>query len=306
LLTEHSLKKNGINVLFRSLANIRLKTVATIAYLPDFQHIHFPEMFSKIERDTIQNEFEQTAAFATRVILPTKSAKDTFEKMFSKYAHKVRVWHPISSVPEAFYDHDPIKTLELYGLPEKFVYLPNQFWKHKNHEALFKAVKALKDKGIKVIIVCTGNSFDYRHPGYFSELMGKIASLGIRDQVIYLGLIPHEHVLSLMRQSVCAVNPSLFEGWGVTVDEARSVGKQMLLSDITAHRELASSDAVFFNPTDCNDLIDKLESVWQTGKPGPDHDLEKKAREELPERIKIFAQTFISSTEDALREVREG
>jgi glycosyltransferase involved in cell wall biosynthesis len=182
---------------------------------------------------------------------------------------------------------------KLYNLPEKFFYLPNQFWKHKNHELVFQAVKALKEKGEKILIVCTGSPFDYRHPGYHTQLFNKVSQWNLHDNIIYLGLVPREHVLLFIRQSICVLNPSLFEGFSMTVEEAESVGKQLLISDIPVHRERKLSKVTFFNPRDCGDLMEKLNKIWHDTLPGPDIELELKARQELPNRLRSCAEAFI-------------
>ena len=41
---------------------------------------------------------------------------------------------------------------------KNYLIVPNQFWKHKNHLILVKAIKRLKDKKLKFKIVLTGDS----------------------------------------------------------------------------------------------------------------------------------------------------
>jgi glycosyltransferase involved in cell wall biosynthesis len=291
---EMVLKKNGINVVFAPCFVGKYPQIATLSWLPDFQHIHLPAMFSEAERLSRDRTFLQSAKLATRIILMSEAAKKDFESFAPGYAHKARALHPFSYVPPSVYNSDLKSILNLYHLPERFIYLPNQFWKHKNHEIVFEALKILKDKGNRVVIMCTGYPGDYRHSTYFADLWQKISQWNIRDQVIYLGLIPHEHVLLLMRQSICVLNPSLFEGFGITVDEAHSVGKQVLLSDIPVHREQNPPKATFFDPTNVEDLTEKMERVWKESSPGPDFELEDKARKELPNRIREYAQSFMS------------
>lgn len=43
--------------------------------------------------------------------------------------------------------------------------------------------------------------------------------------------MPYEHVPALLRESVALLNPSLFEGWSTTVEEGKSPGKHVLMSD---------------------------------------------------------------------------
>lgn len=294
MIVGHVLRSHGVDVLFGFGLINQYFRVATLSWLPDFQHIHLPEMFSEAERHSRDRIFLQSARLATRIVLPTEAAKKDFESFAPNYADKAVALHPISYVPQSIYSYDLNSILKFYHLPEKFVYLPNQFWKHKNHERVFYALKILKDRGIKVTLVCTGYPGDRRHPSYLADLWQKASQWDIRYQVVYLGLIPHEHVLLLIRQSICVLNPSLFEGWGIAADEARSVGKHVLLSDIAPHREQNIPRATFFDPRNCEDLAKKLEEIWCQSLPGPDKALEYEARHSLPERILKYAQGFMS------------
>jgi glycosyltransferase involved in cell wall biosynthesis len=263
-------------------------------WLPDFQHIHLPEMFSKEEYEGRNHYFMRRAKAATRIVLLSESVKRDYQSFAPSYAYKARVIVPISYIPPKIYEIIPKSIADIYSLPDRFIYFPNQFWRHKNHEAVFRAVRSLKDQGLEVFIVCSGDLTDFRHPNYFSELLQLASRLGIFRQILFLGLIPREHVFALIRQSICVLNPSLFEGFGLTTDEARSVGKQTLLSDISAHREQNPPGAIFFNPNDEQDLASKLKLVWSQQSPGPDSKLEAEARETLPSRLRLFGESFMS------------
>jgi glycosyltransferase involved in cell wall biosynthesis len=263
-------------------------------WLPDFQHIHLPEMFSKEEYEGRNHYFMRRAKAATRIVLLSESVKRDYQSFAPSYAYKARVIVPISYIPPKIYEIIPKSIADIYSLPDRFIYFPNQFWRHKNHEAVFRAVRSLKDQGLEVFIVCSGDLTDFRHPNYFSELLQLASRLGIFRQILFLGLIPREHVFALIRQSICVLNPSLFEGFGLPTDEARSVGKQTLLSDISAHREQNPPGAIFFNPNDEQDLASKLKLVWSQQSPGPDSKLEAEARETLPSRLRLFGESFMS------------
>jgi len=300
MMVEKALRAYEIDVLFGPWLVSKYPRIRTLSWLPDFQHIHLPELFSEEERLSRDGIFLRSARSATRIILLSEVAKKDFESFAADYAHKAIAIHPISYVPQSVYDYDLNAILNLYHLPEKFVYLPNQFWKHKNHERVFYALKILKNRGIKIHVVCTGYPVDHRQPSYLADLWQKASQFNIREQVIYLGVVPHEHVLLLIRQSICVLNPSLFEGWGITADEARSVGKHVLVSDIPAHREQKIPRATFFDPRDCEDLAKKLEEIWSESVPGPDKALEYEARHSLPQRIFKYAHCFMSVIQDVV------
>ena len=294
------LKKHNIDIFFGPLINYRLSDVKTLSWLPDFQHIHLPGMFSPDECKNLDRLHKNVAKYSSRVIVLSESAKKDFEHFVPDYTYKVRIYSPICYLEPSMYEI-PLKDVLLrYDLPEKFIFLPNQFWKHKNHIVVFKAIKNLKERGIKIFLLCAGNATDYRNPAYFSILNRKISECKIRDQIIYIGLIPREDVLLLMRQSICLINPSLFEGFGFSVDEARSIGKKVILSDIPPHREQNPPKAVYFSPDDFKGLADIIEKIWTETPPGPDLELEENARHDYPARIQKNVLTFMDIVEETM------
>lgn len=294
VIIERIIKEYQICALFGGLLIYKYPKTITLSFLPDFQHIYLPEMFSAADRSWRDQTFMRSARVVNRVILASETVRKDFMSFAPMYAHKAVVLNPISFVPPSIYSYDSGYISKLYNLPDKFVYFPSQFWKHKNHELVFKAVKILKDKGTNIFIVTSGYPGDFRYLSYFTHLCRQLSLLGIRNQIIYIGLVPREHVFLLMRQSICVLNPSLFEGWSIVVDEARSLGKQLLLSDIPVHHEHNLPKATFFDPCDPDALAAKLEHIWHNTSPGPDIQLEAKARQELPERTRALAESFIS------------
>lgn len=288
------IRKKGVDVVLGSAIYRKFSPIPVISWVWDFQHRHLPQLFSPEECIHRERAFSRTAKASSRIIAISESVKKDFETFLPRYAHKVRVIKPVSVIPESVYNTLPQSISELYNLPEKFIYLPNQLWKHKNHEVVFSALKKLKDKGEKIILACSGNSSDYRNPEYFDYLLGKLSELNIKDQVIYLGMIPYEHVLSLMRQSICILNPSLFEGFGLSAQEAGMLGKKTLLSDIAAHREQNLPQATFFNPRNLDELETKIEEIWRQGHPGPDPDSEEKARKNFSNHLIEEGEAFVN------------
>ena len=293
LWTERFLAHHGVQIIAFGRAREGSR-IPIFSWLPDFQHIHMPEMFSPAECADRKRIFLQMAKHSPRIILLSETVRRDFQSFLPGYANKARVVTPVSYIPITAYEREPQWVTEIYSLPEKFIYLPNQFWKHKNHSLAFRAVKILKEQGMEVFIACSGPVNDYRHPTYFSELLQQVSQWGIRNQIVFLGLIPREHMYMMIRQSICVISPSLFEGFGLVVDEARSLGKQMLLSDIPAHREQNPPRSIFFNPRDEEDFARQMKLVWDEKSPGPDPELEAEARASLPFRIKAFSDSFMS------------
>lgn len=75
------------------------------------------------------------------------------------------------------------------------------------------------------------------------------------------------------------INPSFFEGWSTTVEEAKYRGKPILLSDLKVHREQAPAKSVFFDPNDPEDLAKKMWDLWQQATLNEDVDVLKRRNE---------------------------
>jgi glycosyltransferase involved in cell wall biosynthesis len=273
--------------------------VASLYWIPDFQYLHLPQMYEKTHIASLNRKFHDGAKRATLVVLSSRNAQEDFVRFAPEYAHKARVMHFVAHLPSGLYEADPEAVVKQYHLPQKFFYLPNQFWAHKNHVVVFEALKLLREQGIKPFVVCTGNPIDNRNPAFLAGLLEKLSLWGIRDQVAFLGLVPHDYVYMLIRQSIAVLNPSLFEGWSTTVEETKSVGKAILLSDLAVHREQDPPAAVYFDPHDAQDAAAKLADAWDKGQPGPDFQLERQAQEAFPERLAAYAATFTAIAREA-------
>lgn len=289
LLPDHVLRANGVEVLVCGVLERRTE-LPTLALLTDFQHRHLQDYFSEVEIKWRDAEYLKTAVRASRILVSGTSVRADFEAFAPAYADKVRILPPISYIPETIYARTPSEILDTYSLPQKFVYLPNQFWKHKNHLLAFEAVRRLREQDENIFIVCTGHVGDSRDPGYFSEVLQTISRWGIRDSIAFLPNVARADVFALIRQAAFVLNPSRFEGYGLSLDEARSVGKRILASDLPAHREQNAPCVEYFDPNSLDQLVEKLGTLWANTNAGPDLTLETEARRAQPQRLRASAE----------------
>lgn len=273
--------------------------VPLLSWIPDFQHLHLAEMFSPQEVEDRNREYAETARFATRVVVTSEDVKNDFQHFAPASANKVRVISGVSQVPVEIYETNPEWVCREYHLPQKFFYVPNQFWKHKNHAIILDALMLLQAAKPEITVVCTGNIYDDRHPRYSSELLTRIARQGLRNNFLMLGMIPQPHTLQLIRQSLAVLQPSQFEGWSNAVAEAKSVGKPIILSNIPTHCEHNPSGAIFFDPHDAAELAKIMQTLFDHGTPGPHDTMEEAARKALHSRTQQFGREFAAIAREA-------
>jgi glycosyltransferase involved in cell wall biosynthesis len=181
-----------------------------------------------------------------------------------------------------------------YHLQDRFFLVSNQFWQHKNHLIIFESLKLLKEKSFNPVVVCTGQLLDDRAPNYCNLILKAINEGELHGQVYLLGLIPKSDQIALMRRCIAVIQPSLFEGWSTLVENARALGKTVILSDIPVHLEQNPPYSRFFKQNDPGDLASLMADIWDSGSPGPDHNNEENAKLENRAMMVEFGRQFIS------------
>lgn len=294
------LKRNKIDTLVFGDAPAG-SNLPIIGLIPDFQPFCFPQFFAPGELAQRREEVRRVGEKSTRLIAYAEPVRADMAKFAPQYVHKTRIVTPVSEIPASVYDHDPREVVGAYHLPDKFLYIPNQFWQHKNHSLVLEALAVLRSRHVEPMVVMTGLFHDHRSPEFSAGILRKIAESGLRGQVALLGLVPREHVYALMRQAIAVINPSLFEGYGMTVAETRWLGKRALLSDIPAHRVQDPPLALFFDPGDAGALALLMERAWNEFPAGPDLALEQEARQAYPAHKRACAQEFMNVVEEIVR-----
>ena len=288
------LRRQKVDVISHQQSPARCEGIHNIGWIPDFQHKYLPDFFTKKEIEGRDLAFAHLAEKMDTIILSSQTAKEDFIKYYPLYAEKARVLRFVPAIDfSARETKDEVK--EKYALPKKFFFLPNQYWVHKNHKIVLEALRILKQQGKFVCVVSTGNTKDYRDPGYFATLEEFIEKHDLKDRYMILGMVPYADVQSLSEAAWAYINPSLFEGWSTTVEEAKYRGKPILLSELKVHREQAPQKGVYFDPANPDELADKMWQMWN---------IETTEKEEVTtleaihqKAIKAFAETYYAILE---------
>jgi len=247
-----------IDVLFETMAFAgTTPPVPSLAWFPDFQHRRLPHMFPwhvRARRDLLVRSL--LSGRRTLMLSSRDSERDAIAFFEAEGRTAVVPFAlPAQSVPAQPWAPDP--TLEL---PERFLFLPNQIWRHKNHQVVIEALGLLA-LSERPVVICTGATHDPREPELLNRLKLRVDQLGVGHWFRFLGLRPYADVQGLLRSAMAVLNPSRFEGWSTTIEECKALGAPMLLSDIPVHREQADGMALFFGPDDPGALAGLLRSV---------------------------------------------
>lgn len=263
-------KRETSNIACQYIYNYQLsqygiyKKKQAIFWIADFQHKHYPNFFKKSELLVRDTKYWILSKHSNTLILSSEDAKNDFQRYFRSYRVDVQV------VPFVSYIEEEIKAIDekfeqevlcRYKLETfKYVYIPNQFWQHKNHIVVLRAIQRIVSnnlqKGYKFVF--TGELKDYRNPQYYNAIKEIMDNPKIKDYVVSLGFVDRKEQLTIMKNAKVIVQPSLFEGWGTVLEDAKVLDKKVILSDIPVHREQMNKNCTLFNPRDDKQLTEKI------------------------------------------------
>jgi len=265
----------------------------SVAWFPDLQHRRLPHLFSRGARLRRELGMRMQVASNRVIMLSSKDAQLDCDRFYPLLKGKSRVVRFATNPNAEWSNAEPREVVAEYDLPSCFFYLPNQFYRHKNHQVVLDALDILKRSGTHIVVVASGSSRNAFDQGYFPDLLSQIEQRGLQANFRYLGMIPVAHVYALLRVAAALINPSSFEGWSTTVEEAKSFGVPMILSDIAVHREQALDRALYFGLNDPAGLAKHLSATAEAFQVPA-------LRMPLPEvdsRVAEFAADFASTIE---------
>ena len=291
-------RKRKVDVVFESARFFgwRLPYPA-VAWFPDFQHQRLPQLFSPAAQRQREFGFRVQIASSRTIMLSSESALRDCQRFYPGLADRTCVVRFASQPSPELLTANPVDVIGQYELPSNYYYLPNQFWRHKNHQVVVDALKILAKRGDDVVLAASGSKHDAREPEYFDTVMRQVVECGLEKNFRYLGMVPLPHVYALLRAATALINPSRFEGWSTTVEEAKSFGVPMILSNIDVHREQTGGGASYFDINDPSSLADLLALGSRKPQPASIRDL-------LPNvgtRVAAFASDFVGTVRRAMQ-----
>ena len=222
-----------------------------------------PNFFSAEEivaRDTL---FAEMLRELPVVIVNSEDARSDLLRYFPRMSSEI-VTLPFAASPlPDWLSVDGMAGREKYRLPLKYFLCSNQFWQHKNHGVVLEALSLARAEGRPIFMVFTGAMEDYRAPAYASHLMSQVQNLGVAGDCLFLGLVPKQDQIAIMKSAIAVVQPTLFEGspGGGAVHDAISVGCPVIVSDIPVNREIEKYVDAFFSPSDPASLLQAMRRI---------------------------------------------
>ena len=167
--------------------------------------------------------------------------------------------HVLPTIPPKYIysDRVPDNFNSRYSLPEKFIFYPAQFWSHKNHESLIKAIAALKHNLPDLKLVFVGS----KKNGYDAAFK-LVCDLGLKDSILFLGYVLNEDITEIYRRARAMVMPTFFGPTNIPPLEAFALGCPVAVSRIYGMPEQVGDAALLFDPGAVDEIADTIHRLW--------------------------------------------
>ena len=255
-------EKLSPDLIFPLQDKINKKNFKSLGYIFDLQHIDLPNYFRSHDIKTRNRDFRYLIKNSDGILVNSLFVKKGLLKKFNILPKK------INTIPFLPYIYDTTKKNNFdvknkYNIRNNYFLICNHFWKHKNHELVFKTFSKIQRKIKNLDLICTGVTHDSRFPLYFKSLIKKYDYLIKNKKIQILDLVPRSDQLELIKNCLAMIQPSLYEGGpgGFSSYEAICFKKKILLADIKINKEIKYENAFFFKNNSSENLQKKMEMI---------------------------------------------
>ncbi len=222
-----------------------LRTTRLLYTLYDLGFLAHPEWTTEANRLGCFDGVFNASLYADRIIAISEYSRQHFMATFPHYpADRVTVIYPASR----FAGRADIPRPESLANVQ-----PNRFWLNvgtleprKNHRSLLHAYARLKTR--------LGTTFPLVLAGGVGWLMDDfeqlLHDLGIQQDVVMLGYVDNRALQWLYQHCFAFIYPSFFEGFGLPVLEAMSLGAAVVASNTTSIPEIVGDAGLLIDPYD--------------------------------------------------------
>lgn len=158
--------------------------------------------------------------------------------------------------PDYIYHYMQIDQIP-YELFDKYIFYPAQFWTHKNHANLIKAVARLRDRGLKVNLILVGSEQNNR-----KNIEELIQAEQLEDQVRILGYVSNDEMVYLYQHARAMVMPTFFGPANIPPLEGFALGCPVATSGIYGIPDQVGDAALLFDPHSVEEITECVARLW--------------------------------------------
>ena len=233
--------------------------ITTVWDLCHRDHPEFPEVRINREFERRENNYEIILKKATAIIADSEETKLNINKRYGIDQHRINIITFQASYGTKNFikklNSNEMKIRNKFDKP--YIFYPAQFWSHKNHVYLLKALKLLeKDYNIIIEVVFCGTD-----KGNLKYVKDQAFDLEILDRVHFLGFVSNLEILEIYCQALALVMPTHFGPTNIPPLEAFELGVPVIYSNIKGSKEQLGDAALYIDLQHPSSLANQLKRL---------------------------------------------
>lgn len=235
------------------IPNFNRKVIVPVHDLMHRYEGRFPEVRKDYEARELV--FASKARYAWCVLTDSKTGRKQFMESYPEYMRK-RLPH-IVSIPFIVPRHITECEEEYIDTPSKYVFYPAQFWEHKNHINLVRAIHVLAKDIPDIHLVLVGSE-----KNSMGRIKQYISQNDLADHITIRGFVSNENITYLYRHAAGLIMPSYFGPTNIPPLEAMALGCPVAVSNKYAMPEQVGNAGLLFNPDSPEEIAECIRRLW--------------------------------------------
>lgn len=227
---------------------------ASVVTIHDLGYHAFPETHTFWQRLYIEASTRWSVLAARRIIAVSQATASDLNRLYRTPAERIRVVHEAPAQTSLVTADQIVMARQRYAIERPYALFVSTIQPRKNVARLLQAYAWLyRNTSVAWDLLFAGA------PGWLSDILyEQAASMGLAQQVRFLGYIPDDDLPALLKGALFFSFPSLFEGFGLPVLEAQSYGVPVLTSNSSSLPEVAGDAALLVDPTDVDAIANAM------------------------------------------------
>lgn len=257
----------------------RFSPVPTIISIMDLWHHRHPEQFNKKDLYQLTKWESYSVKQASHIITISEFSKRETVDIYNTPPEEITVAYPGYSqyeVPNKKYEVEEIK--KKFKIKDDYLLYLGTLQPKKNIEKLIEAFALLVTNYPTVTLIIAG-----KKGWLYEKIFTLVNELKLENKVIFTGFVSEREKPYLIAGAKIFVLPSFYEGFGIPVLEAMSLGVPVVASKEGSLPEAGGKAATYCDPYSVESVNETIKKVF---------DLNEKQRNEIIEEGKRQTEKF--------------
>jgi glycosyltransferase involved in cell wall biosynthesis len=259
-IVPYVIKKYNIDVFFSPDHMLSLKAkIPTLLVVHDLNFIHHPEFLPVSEALFYKYFVTRYIKKANRIVAVSNYTKNDIINTLNIDKTIIDVVYNAPTLTNNLTDkYDKQEIVKKYSDGKPYFIYIGSLHKRKNIDRIFKAFESfIEETKSNVNFIFVGK------PMWKDKSIDSVyKSLKYKDKIIFTGYLDSVEATKLLASSLALVFVSLFEGFGIPIVEAMSLGVPVITSNVTSMPEIADDAALLVDPYSIEEIKEAMKKIY--------------------------------------------